>query len=376
MTSLSTTTRSPDQIDHVLNAVRSRFQIQREYMGEGGQILEFAIEPKSETKQNFLALIEDLRHTGDTAVLRKTDTGQLLMVFRKQVHGKPSVKKPLILFIVTVLFIFGDGMLRLRIPSLFFLQPLNISLVSEFSIASIYTVSLVGIIGIHELGHKVATWKHKMESSWPYFLLGIPGVWPTVGAMISAKEPPVNRDALFDLGFSGPIAGLMTTIAVSIFAVATAHVVPPAEGSGSIDIYTSFLIGSFRSFPANATIGGNLFYMLYFAYSIGFLLTFVNLLPAWQLDGGHLANSALSRRSHSILTYISAIIMVLVGFWPMAFLVIILGSRVPAMQPLDEVSPLSTGRRTMFYLTLLIAASIYAFTILYNPFFGFSQLGL
>ena len=116
-----------------------------------------------------------------------------------------------------------------------------------------------------------------------------------------------------------------------------------------------------------------MFNILYFGYSIGFLLTFVNLLPAWQLDGGHVANSYVSPKIHRYLTWISAGIMVLTGFLLMAFLVIFLAGKAPSLRPLDDVSPLSSKRKAFFWLTMVLAAVLYVFTI-YGGVFGLTQL--
>ena len=40
--------------------------------------------------------------------------------------------------------------------------------------AGIYTLSLLGILGVHELGHIVAARAHKLKTTWPYFIPGLP----------------------------------------------------------------------------------------------------------------------------------------------------------------------------------------------------------
>ena len=346
--------------------------MREEYLREEG--VEFFLEEgQRETKPNFLSLVEELRKTGDSALLRNTDHGLLLVVFKKPVRKAQRVKTPLILLAATIIAIAADGFLRASSYS----DPLTprLGLSEEILVAVVYAIALIGIIGIHELGHKIASWYHKMDSSWPYFIPGIPGIWPTMGAVISASDPPANRDALFDLGLSGPIAGLVVTVIVSIFAAASAQVVPASSypsGTqfGSADYFTSFITGIFRPSSANGVLVGPLFYLLYFAYSIGFLITFINLLPAWQLDGGHISNSAVSPRVHQILTYVSVVVMILIGFYLMAFLVLILAGRAPSLRPLDDVSPLSNKRKIFFALTWVLSAALFFFTIYNNAFFG------
>ncbi len=365
--------RSAEQTQAVIDAVRQRFVVTQEYVMEH-QSLEFYIDPdQKETKQTFLSLLSELSKTGDSAVLRNTDHGLMLVVFRKPPRGKQRLKTPLILLVATIITIFADGYLRASGGSLPLAQDLNIG--------AIYAIALMGIIGIHEMGHKVAAWYHKMDSSWPYFIPGIPGVWPTMGAVISARDPPQNRDSLFDLGISGPIAGLIVTFIVSFFAMSTAKLVPisslPAGAPvSSIDMYTGLLSELFFKGASNPSfaISGSLFGILYFGYSIGFLLTFVNLLPAWQLDGGHVSNSYVSPKVHRYLTWISAGIMILVGFWLMAILIIFLAGKSPSLRPLDDVSPLSSKRKALFWLTWVLAAALYFLTIYGNAYFGVMQL--
>ncbi|MDG6997234.1 MAG: site-2 protease family protein [Nitrososphaerota archaeon] len=319
-------TGGQEALQRIIDAVHQRFAVREEYIREEG--VEFFLEAGQQgLKSNFLTLVDELRKTGDSAFLRDTDHGLLLVVFKKPTKKAPRVKLPLVLLVATIITIAADGFIRAASYS----DPLtpHIGFSEELFVSVVYTIALIGILGIHELGHKIASWHHKMDSSWPYFIPGIPGVWPTMGAVISASDPPPNRDALFDLGISGPIAGLIVTVLVSIFAATTAQIVPlsvyPANTPfGTADYLTSFLTGLFKPAPANSVLVGPLFYVLYFAYSIGFLITFLNLLPAWQLDGGHITNSAVSPRVHQIMTYVSVVIMFLIGFYLMAFLVLLL----------------------------------------------------
>ena len=191
-----------------------------------------------------------------------------------------------------------------------------------------YAISLFGIIAIHEMGHKVATWYHKMDSSWPYFIPGIPGIWPTMGAVISARDPPINRDSLFDLGISGPVAGLAVTVIVSIAAILSAKMVPMS----SFAFYTA--IQQFRllhlvshwylqdNFVQRSHSRGN-FFTSVLCLLVRILADIHQSLPAWQLDGGHISNAAVSPKVHKWLTYISVLIMILIQFYLMAFLILI-----------------------------------------------------
>jgi membrane-associated protease RseP (regulator of RpoE activity) len=377
MTATAPEPRSQENTQSIIDSVRHRFLVTNEYLREDGSI-EFSLDAnQQDLKSNFLSLIDELRSSADTAILRRAERGYFLVVLRKPRYSQRRSKTPLILLIATVAAILADGFIRAYSYS----DPAtpHLSTAGEITIATLYAVSLFGIVAIHEMGHKVATWYHNMDSTWPYFIPGIPGIWPTMGAVISARDPPTNRDSLFDLGISGPVAGLLATVVVSVAAIMSAQIMPassfPAgQQFGNVDYYTSFLVGIFKTSSSTGVVTGATFSLLYFAYSFGFLLTFINLLPAWQLDGGHISNAAVSPNVHKWLTYISVLIMLLIGFYLMAFLILIMAGRAPALQPLDSVSPLSSKRKIFFILTWVLAISIFALVLYKNGFFGLSLL--
>src|SRR5262249_12552961 len=109
------------------------------------------------------------------------ENGILLSVYKvsRQAQRKRKLPIPLILFLATVAVVFIDGMIRSEGFA---------SLASDNTLvmAGVYTMSLMGILGIHELGHMIAAKKYHIRASWPYFIPSVPGVFlsPTFGAMI------------------------------------------------------------------------------------------------------------------------------------------------------------------------------------------------
>jgi len=67
------------------------------------------------------------------------------------------------------------------------------------------------ILLAHEMGHYVAARLHGVPASLPYFI-PLPGVWPlgTMGAVIGLDGSRANRKEMFDMGISGPLAGLVS----------------------------------------------------------------------------------------------------------------------------------------------------------------------
>jgi membrane-associated protease RseP (regulator of RpoE activity) len=92
---------------------------------------------------------------------------------------------------------------------------------------------------------------------------------------------------------------------------------------------------------------------------VGMLVTMLNLLPAAMLDGGHVARSLVGERMRSVLTFLSVLLLIIEGFWPMAFFVVFISmSRHPG--PLDDVSSLSTSRK-LFTLVLIAIFALCSF---------------
>jgi len=94
--------------------------------------------------------------------------------------------------------------------------------------------------------------------------------------------------------------------------------------------------------------------VLYAAW-LGFLITFLNLLPAWQLDGGHIARATLGRKWHKITTYAGIGTLAILGYWIMALFVLSFSMRSPDVRPLDDISPLSNKRKKLFGLVIGLA---------------------
>jgi Zn-dependent protease len=266
---------------------------------------------------------------------------------------------PALLFLATICVVFVDGIFRAD-------SPLARSQVQDpILLAGIYTLSLMGILGIHELGHVLANRKYGIKASWPYFIPFFPVYFiPTLGALIVLRGNMTNRNVMFDVGISGPIAGLIVTIIVSIYGSTISTLVTAAEaerlfgeghlgplpfGESALMIATVYLTGMAVE---NMVL---VISPVLFAAWLGYLITFINLMPAWQLDGGHLARSALGIRWHRILTYASIAILFAIGLYFMALIVLFFSRRSPESAPLDDVTPLSSQRKALFFVALGIA---------------------
>lgn len=266
---------------------------------------------------------------------------------------------PRVLFAVVVVFVMIDGYYRTAGTN----SIVNIG--DPLEMAAVYTLSLLGILGIHELGHIVAARMHGLKTTWPYFLPGLPVIGiPTFGAFIQSRGLTINREILFDVAIAGPIAGLAIAVIVSVYGAYTAPVIQDdvAMGLFAEEKLENWNWGEPLLMTASLALFGKgaeghqvIVTPILFASWIGFLITFLNLLPAWQLDGGHMARTLLGPKLHRYATYGSLAILVLLNYWAMAFLILVLSSRNPSADPLDDVSPLSRNRKLVYIAVIILA---------------------
>ncbi len=349
--------------DMLVEIVKDLFSVIDIHYREDSSI-EFVINQTDNLKINFKELINKLKPFGYLALLRRKNNELVIRVGvaeRKEQNKNSYV--PFLLLVATIITVSIDGYFRTpSIPGYNF----------TFTMV-LYVIGIMGIIGMHELSHKFAASKHGIHASLPYFIPGLPTVLPTFGAFISTRDSPINRDSLFDLGLSGPIAGLIVTLFVGIAGALTSFstTASVAESIGSqnvtVDIFTSTVLSLFANNPQGQVI---ILSPLTFAATIGFLITFLNLMPAWQLDGGHIAAAVLTKKQHKIATYLSVMVLIILGFTIMALFVLVLSVRSPEASPLDDVTELSKNRKMIFLCVIALAISLYFFTIVNNPFFS------
>jgi Zn-dependent protease len=340
--------------EEVTSIVSSIFEIKN--VNPNLDVLQFEIEQEG-LKPKFVTLAQRLELKNLVGRLEKFEERVFLLVGRFNPPKSRHAWIPRILFAATVAMVMIDGYYRT-------LDANSIVRIGDpIEIALLYTASLIGILGIHELGHIFASRWHKLKTSWPYFIPGIPvfGI-PTFGALIMSRSFTVNRDILFDIGISGPIAGMIVAIIVSTYGAYLSPMIsdeqaqPLFSKSELVDIHPSIIMSGTLVLAGKAVEGMEVIMspVLYAAW-LGFLLTFLNLLPAWQLDGGHIARATLGRRWHKITTYIGIAILFILGYWFMAFFLLSFSMSRSEIRPLDDISPLSKKRKKLFVLVIGLA---------------------
>jgi len=221
-----------------------------------------------------------------------------------------------------------------------------------------FSIPLLLILGVHEMGHYYASKKHHVDASLPYFIpLPPPFLLGTFGALISTREPIPNRKALLDIGVAGPLCGFLVAIPVSLigFFLMQQQPIPIPPGGANISLLPPLLLQWMQNL---FSISGNyIIHPTLFAGWVGIFLTAVNLLPAGQLDGGHVARAILKEK-HKYVSWI--VIFVLAGLsffytgWLMFAIIILLFIGTQHQPPLNEITPLDTRRKLLGLAILII----------------------
>jgi len=321
----------------------------------------FIVHLRDSSKEAFEHLVHKMKPYGLMPFLRRRAGRTVIQVFPKP-QRKPGRggRLPLILFLVTFGTIFASGYFN------------SVSWAELFGedvfIHSLYfTAALLGIVGLHELGHKTLSMRRGLEATVPYFIPGppFPIGFGTFGAVIMQKEPPINRDQLFELGISGPLTGFAVTLVVAYLSLQTAHLVDEAflkqleaQGAFLLEMPPSlaWLLLSSLVNPEAPLGYVALVPPIGLAAWLGFVITFLNLLPIWQLDGGHIANAMFGEKGHRVASMAGMLIAFATGFWFFGLLILFLMAQGRGIGPLDEVSPLSPKKKVLGVLAYVILA--------------------
>jgi len=332
--------------EKITHLVTAEFQIQEALMDQG--IPTYYLTWPQETKQAFLRLLKHLEEMKLIAFLRKVDSRIVLKVVPKPPVKPSNPRTNWIMLLATVCTTFITG---------YFMLPASTGINPVVS-GIIFSASILAVLGVHEMGHKLTANKKGIDATSPYFIPGPPPLG-TMGAVIMQKSLPPNRDALFDVGANGPIAGFIIAL---IFSAIGMTLLVPAQvepGESLIPVSWFLLMNGFSGLnllpPLTPPNNGWYMHPITSAGWAGMVVTMLNLLPAAMLDGGHVARSATaSDKQRFVLTFASVAILLLAntGFILMAFLIIFM-SMFKHPGPLDDVSGLSRNRKL---LTIALAA--------------------
>lgn len=215
-----------------------------------------------------------------------------------------------------------------------------------------YSLSILAILGAHELGHYYACRYYGVDASLPYFLPAPLPLTGTFGAFIRIRQPIPTKRQLFDIGIAGPIAGFIVAVPVLLLGISLSRVVaiPPDFQGVELGEPLLFKVVSWLRWgtpPDGYSIN---MHPMAFAAWFGLLATALNLFPIGQLDGGHISYAVLGRKS-TALTVLTVLCLVGLTFISRSWMVwtvltigmlLVFGARHP--RTIDEDVPLDRFR--------------------------------
>lgn len=343
-------------------------------------------------------LSADLKSHGLTPLFRLEDNRHVILLI--PTPARPRVSNPwwnFLLFIATLLSVLFTGATLATDANTSTLTIHSIQDLLNLAIRGLpFAVSLLVILGAHEFGHYLAGRWHKVRVTLPYFIPFPISLLGTLGAFINIKEPPKNRRVLFDISIAGPIAGLVFAIPILIYGLTQSHldVIPSIfqpgmtftiEGNSILYLLAKRVVfGQWLPSPVDmGNISPFLYWVKYFftghplplggidvmispivlAGWAGLLVTCLNLIPAGQLDGGHILSTIITpqrmrRLLPVIVIFLGVMGIVWSGWWLWAFLLLMLG-RIQA-ETLDEITPLDKRRRIMGLVIFIIFLLVFS----------------
>ena len=227
-----------------------------------------------------------------------------------------------------------------------------------------FTVAMISILFVHEMGHFIAGRRRQIITSWPYFIPA-PNIIGTFGAIIKSKSPFWNRRDLIEVGAAGPIAGWIVAIGWLVYGLSHSSIVSPEFAANTGEMVFSLEGASILMRLATLTLIGPVpdgqFYLLSeaaFAGWVGLLVTAINLLPIGQLDGGHILYG-LFRSKQRYLAMAAMAALLALGFqsptwWFFAAFGLFFGINHPPT--LNDERPISRAAMIMAITSLIIMA--------------------
>jgi membrane-associated protease RseP (regulator of RpoE activity) len=261
---------------------------------------------------------------------------------------------PLVLFVLTCLSTFFTGTVWSGHAELF-----GSAETAAWLDGLKYMLAVMGILLAHEMGHFVQALRHHVPASLPYFIPMPFSPVGTMGAVIGMQGSKADRRELFDIGISGPLAGLVVALPIAWYGVLIAepYVGPVGDALEACDpLLFQLLIRYLRpDVPTDQVFRWNPYYM---AAWVGMLITGLNMLPLSQLDGGHISYALFGKWAHRLarLVVIGALYFVLsyeqYGWILMIAVILFIGVDHPPTS--NDRAPLGVTRRVLGYASLAI----------------------
>jgi len=237
----------------------------------------------------------------------------------------------------------------------------------RFMVGLPYSLTLMLILGAHELGHYFAARSHGVKVTLPYFI-PVPFALGTFGAFISMKSLPPNRRALFDVAVAGPLAGLVFAIPALWVGLQKSQIVDAGTEQTMAIMHHGTEVGSsvLLAFIAKLSLGDAIsqghqlvLHPLAFAGWLGLIVTALNLLPIGQLDGGHISDALFGIRRSATISTVALFALFFLGLFVWSGLLMwaliaffLAGNKGIASQ--NDLVPLDFGRRALGVVSFVI----------------------
>jgi len=373
--------------------VKSVFDIEAVMTGgsQDGFRVQYSGRLNKDSEAAYDQLEEALMPMGLTPLFREKGDQQIILVVDKRPESKPGpIWVNILLFILTILSVMFTGA---QFSDTGITNPFQLSVLGFLGFVLQgwpFALSLLGILLAHELGHYLVGRSRGENVTLPYFIPFPLSAFGTMGAFISMKEIPRNKKHLLDIGIAGPMIGLLVAIPV-LFIGLSLSTVGPLEANLE-EGYVQFLEGNslFYLFAKYLTFGkllpqpasyGDLSPFIYWVRYIftgnpvplggldvqihpvawagwaGLFVTAINLIPAGQLDGGHILYVLFGKKNAKrIFPFILGALVVMgffwQGWWLWAALIFFFGRRYA--EPLDQITKIDPKRKILGIIALIV----------------------
>jgi len=220
-----------------------------------------------------------------------------------------------------------------------------------------FTLVLLTILLVHEMGHFRAGHKRGVIMSYPYFIPA-PTFLGTFGAVIRSRTPIRTKNDLIMVGAAGPLAGAVPAILAIAWGYSQSPIAPIPEGPilGFGHSLLTLLVQQIMFGPVPDGYGLHLS-SIALAGQVGLLVTMLNLLPLGQLDGGHIMYGLFGRRQYKLAAIFMAGLFFLGWFyWKGWWLWLVIATLMRPFHPpvIDESTPLDRKHRIIGWAAIIL----------------------
>lgn len=395
----SGSTHLPIDISSITQAVKEIFDVHS--ITHGGAKQGFRVQyegqlTEKDSERAYDQLADALAGMGLTPLFRETDTAQKIILVDSRPQRPPGpVWVNILLFALTILSVLFTGA---QFAATEVTNPFQLSLGGFLAFLVQgwpFTLSLLAILLAHELGHYLVGRARGEKVTLPYFIPFPLSAFGTMGAFISMKEIPKNRKHLLDIGLAGPLIGLLVAVPVLFIGLSLSSLGPIEtnlpegyvhflEGNSAFYLLAKYLTFG-RLLPQPASYGNlspALYWLQYFftgtpvplggldvqihpvawAGWAGLFVTAINLIPAGQLDGGHILYVLFGKeRAKRTFPFIVGALILLglawPGWWLWAALIFFFGRRYA--EPLDQITKVDRKRKVLGIIALILFAILF-----------------